>query len=59
MVIKFDLLAKWLNTTKKDVVRMEAGPDSRKKESKKENLTDTAISSGFAMLTGEDSTLWL
>ncbi len=36
---------------------MEAGPDSRKKESKKENLTDTAISSGFAMLTGEDSTL--
>ena len=36
---------------------MEAGPDSRKKESKKENLTDTAISSGSSMLTGETFTL--
>jgi len=36
---------------------MEAGPGSSKNQSKNKNLTDTANSSGFSMLTGELFTL--
>ena len=44
------------NRWKKDVVRMEAGPDSSKKQSKNQIITDTANSSGFSMPTGGTST---